>query len=165
MIGLGVLLLLVWPVLLLRSQAFRQRYQRLPYELDVKALEELLKSCSKPFRKSSLECLALLENVRQEFQSQTFQSELDRIFHNLFELSRNHSQLYARYQQFGTDRQQQTMQHLLQQQVSSVQNSLTSLKTFSGNLTLLEAHPEDHERMGSDLKAINQELQNVIQEV
>jgi hypothetical protein len=165
MLVLGVVLLVIWPIMFLRSQAFRQLYMRLPYELDVKELERLLQSCSKSFRKPAQECLILLDNTRQEFQSQAFQSELDRIFQNLFDLSRNHSQLYARFQQFGTDRQQQTMQHLLEQQVRSVENSLTALKTFSGNLTLLDAHPEDHERMGSDLKAINQELQNVIQEV
>ncbi len=165
MVGLGLVLLVIWPVIFLRSQAFRQLYMRLPNELDMKELKKLLRTCSDSFRKPAQECLALLDNTRQEFQSQTFQSELDRIFQNLFDLSRNHSLLYARLQQFGTTQQQKAMQHILQQQVRSVENSLTALKTFSGNLTLLDAHPEDYERMGSDLKAINQELQNVIQEV
>jgi len=164
-IGIGVAMLAVWPVLFFRSKVFRKLYNRMPYEIDMKELEKILQSCSESFRKPARECLILLDNTRQEFQSQVFQSELDRIFQNLFDLSQNHVQLYSRLQQFGTAQQKQTMQTILQQQVRSVENSLTALKAFSGNLTLLDAHPEDHERMGSDLKAINQELQNVIQEV
>ena len=163
--GIGVVLIAIWPVLFLRSQAFRQMAQQLPYKADVHALNTVLKSCSNAFRKPALECLALLDRTRQEFQSQTFQGELDRIFQNLYDLSRNHAQLYTRVQTFGTTEQKRTMQHLLQQQVTSVQNSLTTLKAFSGNLTLLDTNPDDYERMGNDLKAINDELQHVIQEV
>ncbi len=163
--GIGIVLLAAWPILFLRSDVFRKLYNQMPYKADMEELEKLLKSCSESFREPARECLALLNKTRQEFQSHVFQSELDRIFQNLFDVSRNHVQLYSRLQQFGTIQQKQTMQDILKQQVKSVENSLTALKMFSGNLTLLDAHPEDYERMGSDLKAINQELQNVIQEV
>jgi hypothetical protein len=164
-VGIGIILLASWPVIFLRSQAFREIAQQLPYKADVHALHTVLKSCSDGFRKPALECLALLDRTRQEFQSQTFHSELDRIFQNLYDLSRNHVQLYTRVQKFGTAEQKRTMQHLLQQQVTSVQNSLTTLKAFSGNLTLLDTNPDDYKQMGNDLKAINDELQHVIQEV
>lgn len=164
-VGAGLVMLVLWPIVFLRSNTFREIYNQLPYKADAQELEKTLKSCSAAFRKPAQECLLLLDKTRQEFQSQTFQTELDGIFQNLFDLSRNHAQLYTRVQNFGTAEQKQTMQHILQQQVASVKNSLTALKAFSGNLTLLDTHPEDHARMGSELRAINEELQNVIQEV
>jgi len=164
-IAAGIIVLALWPPIFLKSGAFRQRYTQLPHELEQKELKKLLASCAETFRQPAQECLDLLESTRREFQSQSFQSELDRIFYNLFDLSRNHVLLYTRLQQFGTDEQKRTMQSILQQQVRSVKNSLTALRSFSGNLTLLDAHPEDYEKMGSNLKAINEELQNVIQEV
>lgn len=164
-IAAGIVLLALWPLIFFKSGAFRQRYTQLPHELELKELNNLLDSCAESFRTPALECLGLLENTRREFQSQSFQSELDRIFYNLSDLSRNHALLYGRRHQFGTAEQKRTMQSILQQQVRSVENSLAALRSFSGNLTLLDAHPEDHAKMGSNLKAINQELQNVIQEV
>jgi hypothetical protein len=166
MVGLGMVMLVVWPILLLKSPDFRQRYNQMPYETDLKELEKTLASCSEAFRKPAQECLALLAKIRREFrQAATFQDELDRIFQNLFDLSRNHVQFYARTKEFGSAQQKQTMQNVLKQQVLSVENSLTALKTFSGNLTLLDTHPEEYDNMGNDLKTINQGLQNVIQEV
>jgi hypothetical protein len=166
MVGLGMVMLAVWPILFLKSPYFRQHYNQMPYETDLKELEKTLASCSEAFRKPAQECLALLAKIRREFhQAATFQAELDRIFQNLFDLSRNHGQFYARTKEFGSAQQKQTMQNVLQQQVLSVENSLTALKTFSGNLTLLDTHPEEYNNMGNDLKTINQGLQNVIQEV
>lgn len=164
-LGAGAVMVILWPVLFFTSNTFRQIVQQLPYKANVHSLETVLKSCSPAFRKPAQECLALLDRTRQEFQSQTFHSELDLIFQNLYDLSQNHAQLYTRVQTFGTADQKRTMQHLLQQQISSVENSLNSLKTFSGNLTLLDTNPIDHEQMGNSLKAINDELQHVIQEV
>ncbi len=161
----GIVLLALWPLLFFKSGAFRQRYTQLPRELELKELSKLLDSCAESFRRPAQECLALLGSMREEFQSQSFQSELDRIFYNLSDLSRNHVLLYSRLQQFGTEEQQRTMVGILQQQERSVENSLDTLRSFSGNLTLLDAHPEEYAKMGDNLKAINQELQNVIQEV
>lgn len=161
--GVGALLFLLWPIFYLRSGDFQTMAEQLPYKTDVSALEKLLKTCDEPFQKPAYECLALLEKIQQEFGSQTFQSDLDRIVENLTHLSHNHLQLASRLQRFGTAQQKQLMQSILQQQVRSVENSLTTLKAFSGNLTLLEAHPEDAEKMGSDLKGINEELEHVIQ--
>ena len=161
----GIVLLVLWPLIFFKSGAFRQRYTQLPYELERKELKALLESSAAPFRKPALELLELLNNTRLEFQSQSFQSELDSMFFNLADLSRNHVQLFNRVHQFGTEKQQAKMVDILQQQERSVKNSLEALRSFSGNLTLLDAHPEDHAKMGGNLKAINQELQNVIQEV
>ena len=68
--GIGAILIASWPVIFLRSQAFRQIAQQLPYKADVHALHTVLKSCSDAFRKPALECLTLLDRTRQEFQSQ-----------------------------------------------------------------------------------------------
>ncbi len=165
LIAAGAALIVAWPVIFLTSKTFRQLIEQQPYKANMHTLETTLKSCSPAFRKPAQDCLVLLDRTRQEFQSQTFHSELDRIFQNLYDLSQNHAQLYTRVQKFGTAEQKHTMQHLITQQVQSVQNSLNSLKTFSGNLTLLDTNPDDYEQMGNDLKAINDELQHVIQEV
>ena len=162
--GLGAALWALWPVMFFRSSDFRALFTRMPYEAGRPELEKILTACSEAFRKPAQECLTLLDKIRQEFEAETFRSELTEIFQNLVDLSRNHVQFYARLQKFGTAQQKQTMQNVLKQQILSVENSLTALKTFSGNLTLLDAHPEDYEKIGSDLKAINQELQNVIQD-
>ncbi len=165
MIAAGGALIVAWPVIFFTSKTFRQLAQQQPYRANMQTLSTTLKSCSPAFRQPAQACLALLDRTRQEFQSQSFHSELDRIFQNLYDLSHNHAQLYTRVQKFGTADQQRTMQHLIQQQVQSVENTLNSLKTFSGNLTLLDTNPGDYEQMGNDLKAINDELQHVIQEV
>ncbi len=165
LIAAGVALIVAWPVIFLTSKTFRQLIEQQPYKANMNTLAATLKSCSPAFRKPAQDCLALLDRTRQEFQSQTFHSELDRIFQNLYDLSQNHAQLYTRVQKFGTAEQKRTMQHLIKQQVQSVENTLNSLKTFSGNLTLLDTNPDEYEQMGNDLKAINDELQHVIQEV
>lgn len=163
--GMGIVLWSAWPILFFQSNRFRKRYHRMSYESSVDELEKNLDLCSESFRNPARDCLALLSNIRQEFKSQIFQNEMDLIFQNLFDLSRNHGQLYSRIHQFGTKQQKQTMQSILQQQVTSVENSLMALKTFSGHLTLLEVQPLDYEKIGSDLKAINQGLQEAIQEM
>ena len=163
MIGLGGILLLIWPALLLRSQSFREMYQEMPYKSDVSELQKRLKSCHASFRAPAEECIVLIEKIQQEFQADTFQGDLERIIENLMELTKNHLQLTSRLERFGTPQQKQLMQSILAQQVRSVENSLTTLRAFSGNLTLLEANPEDIEKIGSDLRAVNQDLEHVIQ--
>ncbi|PID56874.1 hypothetical protein CSB45_09415 [candidate division KSB3 bacterium] len=161
----GIIVFAAWALIFFKFGSFQQRYSSLPYELERKELETLLKSAAAPFKKPALDLLDLLSNTRQEFQSQIFQQELDSMVSNLRDLSRNHVQLFSRVHQFGTEAQQKKMALILQQQAQSVKNSLEALRSFSGSLTLLDAHPDDHTKMGSNLKAINQELQNVIQEV
>lgn len=164
-IGVGALFVVAWSIMFMRSTAFRQLYSQSPYKADRVQLEKMLhQSCTEAFRKPAFECLALLDKTRQEFRSQVFESDLERIFQNLVDLTQAHVQLNTRVGQFGTAEQKSTMQNILKHQVFSVENTLTALKSFSGNLTLLETHPEDLEKMGSDLKTINQELQKVIQE-
>lgn len=163
MIVLGGLLFLMWPVLLLRSRSFREQYQEMPYKLDVSELQKRLKACHVSFRAPAEECIVMIEKIQQEFQADTFQGDLERIIENLIELTQNHLQLTSRLERFGTPQQKQLMQSILAQQVRSVENSLTTLRAFSGNLTLLEANPEDIEKIGSDLRAVNQELEHVIQ--
>ena len=163
MIVVGGILVLIWPILLLRSQNFREMYQEMPYKSDITELQKRLKSCQASFRAPAEECLAMIEKIQQEFQADTFRSDLERIIENLMELTQNHLQLTSRLERFGTPQQKQLMQSILAQQVRSVENSLTTLRAFSGNLTLLEANPEDIEKIGSDLRAVNQELEHVIQ--
>lgn len=163
MIGLGGMLLLIWPVLFLRSQSFHEVYQDMPYKSDVSDLQKRLKSCHASFRAPAEECIVMIEKIQQEFQADTFRGDLERIIENLMELTQNHLQLTSRLERFGTPQQKQLMQNILDQQVRSVENSLTTLRAFSGNLTLLEANPEDIEKIGSDLRTVNQELEHVIQ--
>ncbi|NJL59900.1 MAG: hypothetical protein HC887_09915 [Desulfobacteraceae bacterium] len=84
---------------------------------------------------------------------------------NLTDLTRNHLQLYSRSRQFGTDEQQQAMMGLIQQQIRSVEESLTALKRFSGNLTLFDSQINTQKDIDEELKLINQGLQEAIREV
>ncbi len=165
LVGIGIVMLIAWPSLFLKSDVFRQLYNKMPYETEADDLEKVFKSCPEPFKITALACLRLVRDIRKEFQSHQYENELDVVLQRLTDLGQNHQQLHSRLEQFGTAQQKKTMQALSQQQVMSVEKSLKALRTFSGHLTLLEAHPEEAQGMSNELKAINQGLQEAIQEV
>jgi len=162
---LGVVLLVIWPVLFLRSEMFQRLYSQMPYETEIDNLEEILASCPEAFKAPALHTVTLVDQVRQEFEHNPFEQDLDGILLNLVNLGKNHLQLHSRSQTFGTVQQKQEMELLLQKQVEAVEASLNSLQAFSGNLTLLEVDPAAGEGMGSELAIINEELQKAVREV
>lgn len=163
--GTGLLLLVLWPVIYLRSETFRRRYNRIPEAVKSEDLEKRLEACHPSFRKPAIACLALARQIRQEFTHPEFQDEVQSLLGNLDELTRNHVELLQRSRRFGTPQQKQTMAKLLQDQADSVKNSLTALQRFSGNLTLFDLHLKDQKEIDGELKAINFGLQDAIQEI
>ncbi len=164
-IGIGLLLLALWIAIFIRSEEFRRRYNRMPDEIDRDDLEKLVSQCHPEFARYVRECLIMIGKIRKEFQRQAFQGEVEGLLMNLTDLTRNHLQLYSRSRQFGTDEQQQAMQELIRQQIGSVEESLTALKRFSGNLTLFDSQINTQKDIDEELKLINQGLQEAIREV
>jgi signal transduction histidine kinase len=163
--GLGLLLLALWPVIYIRSEVFDRRYYRSPEAVNSEDLEKRLEACHLSFRKPALACLALARQIRQEFTHAEFQDEVESLLGNLNELTRNHVELLDRSRRFGTPEQKETMARLLRDQADSVENSLTALQRFSGNLTLFDLHLKDQKEIDGELKAINVGLQDAIQEI
>ncbi len=164
-VGIGLVLAALWFAIFIRSEEFRRRYNRMPEESDSNDLEKLMSQCHPEFARAVRECLILIEKIRKEFQKQAFQGEVEGLLSNLTELTRNHLQLYSRSRQFGTDEQQKEMQGLILQQIRSVEESLTALKRFSGNLTLFDSQINTQKDIDEELKLINQGLQEAIREV
>ncbi|MFP4388061.1 MAG: hypothetical protein ACLFPR_03815 [Desulfococcaceae bacterium] len=163
--GIGAFLLLLWPAVYARSDIFRRRYHVVPEALDAADLRRLLEDCGPAFRKPALECLALAERIREEFQGQAFLDDVDAVLQNLGELARNHRELLQRSQTFGTDQQRETMKALLHQQAQSVDGALVALKRLGGNLTLFDLRLKDQREIDGELKAINAGLQDAMKEV
>jgi hypothetical protein len=165
MVATGLVLLLLWPVLFFRSQDFWNRYNRMPSDISMEDLKKMLSECHPAFRQTGMDYLAMVDKIRQEFQARTFQDEVDGLTRNLTELTRNHLQLYTRSRQFGTAEQKQDMDNLIRSQVKSVEDSLTALNRFSGNLTLFDSQVTAQKEIDTELKLINQGLQEAIKEV
>lgn len=161
----GALLVLLWPVIYIRSDEFRRRYNKIPDDIKLDVLKKQLHLCLPDFRKPALECLALAETIRNEFEGKLFQGEVAALLQNLYELALNHSELLERSKKFGTAQQQQAMNQLLKEQARSVEGALTALKKFSGNLTLFDLQVQDHKEIDRELKDINMGLQDAIREV
>lgn len=163
--GVGLFLLLLWPIVYGRSETFRRRYHGVPEALDDGDLRRLLDGCDPAFQSPAMECLALAAHIRREFKDQAFLDEVDGVLRNLGELACNHTELLHRARTFGTDQQQRTMQGMLQQQARSVDGALVALKRLGGNLTLFDLQVKDQREIDGELKAINAGLQDAMKEV
>lgn len=163
--GVGLFLLLLWPVVYGRSETFRRRYQGVPEALAEGELRRLLDGCDPTFSAPALECLALAGQIRGEFKGQAFLDEVGAVLQNLGELARNHKELLHRSWTFGTEQQQRTMKEMLQQQARSVDGALVALKRLGGNLTLFDLQVKDQREIDGELKAINAGLQDAMKEV
>jgi len=157
-----------WVVLAFKSEAFRARLNRMPYESGGKEAAALLKGCPERFRRPALESVGLIGKINAEFPDRAYSAELDLMLMNIRELAKNHKTLWTRSQSFGDAAQRREMERILESQTAAVGSALATLKTFSGNLTLLEA---DADRTGNaagletaagSLKDINAGLKEVL---
>ncbi len=151
-----------WVVLAFRSAAFRTRLNRMPYEGRGKETAALLRDCPERFRRPALESVGLIAKINAEFPDRTYTSELDLMLLNIRELAKNHKTLWTRSQSFGDDAQRKKMEQILSSQVAAVSSTLSTLKTFSGNLTLLEADAGQTKAATGELKDLNDGLKEVI---
>ncbi|MBN2351291.1 MAG: hypothetical protein JXD23_01895 [Spirochaetales bacterium] len=128
-----------WLVLAFKSEAFRARLNRMPYENDGKETASLLGECPERFRRPALESVGLIGKINAEFPDRAYSAELDLMLMNIRELAKNHKTLWTRSQSFGNAAQRKEMEQILENQTATIASTLATLKTFSGNLTLLEA--------------------------
>jgi len=156
--------LALWFVLAFKSEAFKKHYNRMPYEQNSKELLALIQGCSPAFRSAAEECIQLINRINADFPDQLYSQELNLMLLNIKELAQNNSQLYERSQKFGTEEQKKQMNSLLQHQTEAMQNTLTTLKAFSGNLTLLATNVEQTQSVTNQLKDLNDGLKEVLEE-
>jgi len=137
----------------------------MPYEEQINELKNILKECPPNFSDIAGKCIDLIQKVKKDFTDQHYSYEMDYMVSNILNLSENHKQLYQRYLNFGTEEQKQNMKVMLNSQIKSINNTLNTLKTFSGNLTLLDANAEKSAEAAGELKEINKSLKEVIEEL
>ena len=135
-----------------------------PYEDKAKEIVDILKKCPNVFSKPARRCIDLIQKINQEFPGQSYSYELDLMLANIHNLAENNQTLYERSLEFGTQEQKGNMQAIISQQINAIKNTLNTLKSFSGNLTLIAASQEQSVVATDELKYINQGLQEVIEE-
>lgn len=160
-----IFLFSLWFVIIIKSEAFKNHLNKMPYEEQINELKTILKECPDNYSKLAGECIDIIQKVKTDFKDQQYSYEMDYMVSNVINLSENHKQLYQRYLNFGNEEQKQNMKTMLDSQMKSINNTLNTLKTFSGNLTLLEANTEKSAEAAGELKEINKSLKEVIEEL
>jgi len=163
-IAIDILGLGIWFVLAFKSEKFKEIFSKMPYEENTAMILETLSSCPASFKKPATEFVELIKSITKEFSSEASQYEFELMLANLLVLSKNHKKLHDRSLHFGTEEQKQRMESIMKQQVKTINNTLNTLKTFSGNLTLIAANQEQGTSATDELKYINQGMQEVIEE-
>ena len=163
-VGLDLFALLLWGILAVRSEAWRARHNRRPYETTPRQVQKVLADCPPTFAIPARQCLELAQHISQEFAEAATRHELDALITNIARLAHAYHTLHLRAQRFGTPEQKAAMAAMLQQHILSAENTLKTLQAFSGNLTLLSASVATDERATQELHFMNQGLQEVLQE-
>ena len=153
----------LWFVISFKSRAFRERLNRMPYEDKGREVSDLVRDCPDEFRRPALESIELIRRIEREFSGRAYSGELALMLSNLQDLARSNRTLWTRSRQFGDAAQKKRMEALLAGQVKAVDGALATLRTFSGNLTLLEANAERSQAATDELKYINEGLKEVIE--
>ncbi|WP_089932716.1 hypothetical protein [Candidatus Entotheonella palauensis] len=128
-------------------------------------LRQQIRGCHPDFQPPVLACIDLAQQIQRDFDRDLLHGDMHRLFENLEQVTRNHLQLYDRSKTFGTDAQQADMTRLLAKQASSMQQTLETLRAFSGHLTLLAVSLEREEMAAKELQLINQGLEEIIEEI
>lgn len=163
-LGLDMAGLLLWCVLTLRSDAFRQHYQRRPDAPTDQEVQRLLAACPPALAQPVQQCLELSIQIAAEFTALASRRELEALQQNLAQLVQAYHTLHRRAHRFGTPAQQATMAAMLRTQEASVASTLHSLQTLGGHLTLLSAQATPERDARQALHALNQGLEAVLQE-
>ncbi len=161
--ALGALSLLGWPLFLKNSPDFHRHYFGKPDDTQPEDLEEMLAYCDSAFANPARDLLVLARNISREFSGHGFLPEVDAMVNKLAGLTRDRMQLRARAQQFGTGAQKKEMRELMATQVSSVEKSLSALRDFSGQLTLMDVSLHDQKLLGDEVHSITRGLESVLQ--
>jgi hypothetical protein len=166
MAGIDIAMLGAWAVIVFRSGSFRDAFNRMPYEKRNGELDRLIRSIPDTFRfrGPAAECVSLIDRIKREFHDAAYADELALLQSNIYGLAQNHLKLLDRAAAFGTEAQKGEMRSFLKQQVASLNGILDTLKTFSGNLTLLSANAEKSVEASTALKDINEGFREILKE-
>ena len=147
------------------SGSFARYLNRMPFEQRGEGLKKILPHCTQRFQELAGETLSLISTIRKEFEDQRFDAELGSMVANLARLAEGNRELFHRSEAFGTDEQKGSMKRLLDKQITSLEAMHGNLKSFSGNLALIEASADQGAAPAEDLKFINQGFQEIIKEL
>jgi hypothetical protein len=163
-LGIDAGAVLLWGGLAGRSAAFQAWHTHLLYDTTMRQAQDLLAACPEAFALPAHQCLALLQQIGQEFTEAASQQELATLIRNVAQLAQAHHTLHLRAQRFGTPEQKSAMTAMLQRHIVSITDTLTTLQAFSGNLTLLSANVAADQGALQELHFLNEGLQAVLQE-
>lgn len=124
-----------------------------------------LKNTRHNFRESVEEFLELVDQTNKQFEGKFESSDIDILKENVLRLINANAKLNANYLQegIGNDNQKDKMKAILDRQSESVSNALESLKTFTGNLALIDVTGQK-EAIDQEISFINQGLKEAIEE-
>ncbi len=154
---------LAWLVMGLRSKGFAASVSRMPYETGTRELSSLLGDCTPDFKASTLQCTGLVDRIRKDFPGNDFEDELGLFVSRLRELAAENARLFSRSKSYGTRDQQARLSALVKDQESAIRTQLESLRSFSGNLSLIEAGTTVS-ASSEDLKYINAGMEELLKE-
>ncbi len=161
--GLDLALLIAWGAIGLRSKGFAASVSRMPYETGTRELSSLLNDCTPDFKATTLQCTALVDRIRKDFPNNDFEDELGLFVSRLRELAGENARLFSRSKSYGTRDQQTRLAGLVKDQEAAIRTQLESLRSFSGNLSLIEAGTADA-ASSADLKYINAGMEELLKE-
>ena len=164
-IGVGAILLVLWPILLVRSPEFEGLLDRSRHASSMEVFARRLDGCYPSFAPAATDCWAIAERIRREPGSDTSGQEVDLPLQKLIKLTESHVNFYARSRQFGDSEQKKEMQVRLLKQVDHVENTRTSLLRLGGHLTILHLDTAGREEIGNELKSINRGLEEAVREL
>jgi len=155
---LGIVALLLWPVILIRSPAFlRENSQR--------EFAKCLEGCFPGYEDPAMDCWTVAERIKQEFGAKGFGEEVEAARAKLIKLTENHVKLNSLYERFGDEDQKKEMKYRIAKQVEHVELTRTSLLRLGGNIVLLETDAASREEIGAELRTINTGLEDAIREI
>jgi hypothetical protein len=157
--------LVLWFVFAFKSESFRRHLNRMPYENRAKDVLAIINACEPNFKKPALESMELIQRINKEFSDRTYSSELALMVSNIQELALNYQKLSERALHFGNAEQKKRMNSIMTGQRTAVNNTLNTLRTFGGNLTLIAANEEQSQTITEELKDLNEGLKEVIEEL
>ncbi len=157
--------LVLWIRLATTSSDFQSFSDTLTSKHTVQSLRRQLQQCHTDFQRPALACIDLALQIDRDFDRDLLHGEIHQLFENLEQVTTSHLKLYDRSKTFGTDTQKEDMARRLAKQAGAMQQTLETLRTFSGHLTLLAASLEREETAAKELQLINQGLQEIIEEI
>ena len=164
-IATAFFLFIFWFIIGLQSSDYVRWLNKTPSGVSRK-LTKIIKRTEPGFRESASACQVLIKKINEEFADLDYRSELSTMQINLLHLARSNQELYHRSRSFGVQEQKSKMQDLLDRHVTSIRNAFDTLKTFSGNLTIMDAANDTNAyNQNRELRYINQGLQEIIKDM